>query len=216
MLLFLIFTYNCSRIFSRCQQFCMRLFCWLLNQLGVVHLSTSAGFFSSVLIILKINHFIVFEVVYIINLHDAFKNDSTFCFFAFFLFSIVRLVNIFRDVFMTKKTTINVLDCFRLTVIGINQTHEKYQRFSIGFRSGERNGQSIVATLLSCSQVLVPRLAWTVALSCWKVKLTPGNCWTYGARRCPKTSWYPTPLNAPQTITLPPAKLNFFSSLKIT
>uniref|UniRef100_A0A1I7X309 CNOT1_TTP_bind domain-containing protein n=1 Tax=Heterorhabditis bacteriophora TaxID=37862 RepID=A0A1I7X309_HETBA len=40
------------------------------------------------------------------------------------------------------------------------------------------------------SQVLVLRLAWIVAISCWKVKPISGKRWRYGTRRCPKSSWF--------------------------
>uniref|UniRef100_A0A1I7X4L2 MFS domain-containing protein n=1 Tax=Heterorhabditis bacteriophora TaxID=37862 RepID=A0A1I7X4L2_HETBA len=41
--------------------------------------------------------------------------------------------------------------------------------------SGERDGQSKVATSFSSNQVSVLLVAWIVALSCWKVKPTPGK-----------------------------------------
>uniref|UniRef100_A0A1I7WFR3 Low-density lipoprotein receptor domain class A n=1 Tax=Heterorhabditis bacteriophora TaxID=37862 RepID=A0A1I7WFR3_HETBA len=66
------------------------------------------------------------------------------------------------------------------------------QRFSVGFKFGERDGQFIVATSLSSNQVLVLRLTWIVTSFCWKVKLTP------------------IALKAPQTITLPPPKFGSY------
>uniref|UniRef100_A0A1I7XVR8 Reverse transcriptase domain-containing protein n=1 Tax=Heterorhabditis bacteriophora TaxID=37862 RepID=A0A1I7XVR8_HETBA len=54
-----------------------------------------------------------------------------------------------------------------MTVIGMNPTHENYQRFSIGFKSGVFEGQSIVATSLPSNQVSVLLVAWIAARSCW-------------------------------------------------
>uniref|UniRef100_A0A1I7XVM4 Peptidase A1 domain-containing protein n=1 Tax=Heterorhabditis bacteriophora TaxID=37862 RepID=A0A1I7XVM4_HETBA len=78
--------------------------------------------------------------------------------------------------------SLEVLYGLEVTAIGIIPTHENYQRFSIGFKSGVFEGQSIVATSLSSNQVLVLRLAWIAARSCWNVRLTPGKRWRYGTR----------------------------------
>uniref|UniRef100_A0A1I7XV71 BBS2_C domain-containing protein n=1 Tax=Heterorhabditis bacteriophora TaxID=37862 RepID=A0A1I7XV71_HETBA len=67
--------------------------------------------------------------------------------------------------------SLEVLYGLEVTAIGIIPTHENYQRFSIGFKSGVFEGQSIVATSLSSNQVLVLRLAWIAARSCWNMKI---------------------------------------------
>uniref|UniRef100_A0A1I7XF70 G protein-coupled receptor n=1 Tax=Heterorhabditis bacteriophora TaxID=37862 RepID=A0A1I7XF70_HETBA len=90
------------------------------------------------------------------------------------------LLTVFDDTFVYfvpcfVNGTLEVLYCLKLTVIVMNLTHENYQRFSIGFKSGVFEGQSIVFTLLIFRQVSVLLVAWIVALSSWKVKLTSGN-----------------------------------------
>uniref|UniRef100_A0A1I7WCD4 7TM_GPCR_Srx domain-containing protein n=1 Tax=Heterorhabditis bacteriophora TaxID=37862 RepID=A0A1I7WCD4_HETBA len=43
----------------------------------------------------KFSYFILFWIQVITTIYSAFQNDNTFCFFAFFLFSVVRLIQFF-------------------------------------------------------------------------------------------------------------------------
>ncbi len=65
-----------------------------------------------------------------------------------------------------------------------------WQRFSMGFKSGEFAGQSSTPTPWPFNQLLVLLAVWAGVKSCWKMKSASLKSWSAeGSMKCSKMSW---------------------------
>ncbi len=57
-----------------------------------------------------------------------------------------------------------------ICIVESGVSHLPFDRYSMGFRSGEFAGQSSTVTPWALNQLLVPLAVWAAAKSCWKMK----------------------------------------------